>query len=134
MEREARAKKPWWRRSWEFWVSFVVYLGMQTAATRVITTVEMSGGWRLAVGLLPVIPLLFLARSLLRLIRQEDELYRRIQFEAVAIAAGTVIVLSFTIGFLEELKIIPHINSTWAAQVLILVWGISAGILTRRYG
>jgi hypothetical protein len=84
-------------------------------------------------GVVPLLPLLVMGRGLLRMIRRQDELYIRIQFEAVAYAAGIVIVLSFMVGFLEEFQVIPHINSMWAGQVLVLSWAVAAGILNRRY-
>ena len=67
------------------------------------------------------------------MIQQQDELCKRIQLHALAIASTLVIVLSLILGFMEDLEVIPHINSMWAGQVLVFAWGIGAGLLTRRY-
>jgi hypothetical protein len=130
----ATPKTQWWRRSPLFWIAVLTYLGTQTVAMKVLTTAQLPDIWRFAIGLLPLLPLLVFAYGLLTILRAEDELHKRIQLEAIAWAAGTVVVLGFTLGFMEQFKVIEPINSTWAAQVLIIVWGVSAAVLTRRYG
>ena len=93
-----------------------------------------SDGARLAIGAAPALTLILIARGVLRMIRQQDELYKRIQFEAIAYAAGFATTLSYSLGMLESMQLIPHVGIAWAGNVLIVTWGIAAGILSRRYG
>jgi hypothetical protein len=116
-----------------FWIGMTGYVVTILLIGRFLKNAPMEPDSRLLLGVVPLLPLLVMGRGLLRMIRQQDELYIRIQFEAVAYAAGIVIVLSFMVGFLEEFQVIPHINSMWAGQVLVFAWGIAAGILNRRY-
>ena len=109
------------------------YVVTALLAVRALTTMDLEPHSRLVIGLLPLLPLLVMGRGLVRMIRHQDELYKRIQFEAVAYAAVIVIVVSLTLGVLEEFDVVPHVNSMWAGQVLVFAWGIAAGILTRRY-
>jgi hypothetical protein len=118
----------------ELWVGVVAYLVLGVAALWLVRNGGFGGGARFAIGMAPTLPLLLVARGVLRMIRHQDELHRRIQFEAIAYAAGIVMVLSFTLGTLEAMDLIPHVTSNWAGQALILAWGIAAGILNRRYG
>jgi len=117
----------------EFWIGMGVYVVTALATGRALTTLELEPHSRLVIGLLPLIPLLVMGRGLVRMIRYQDELYKRIQFEAIAYAAVIVIVLSLTLGLLEEFDVVPHVNSMWAGQVLVFAWGIAAGLLARRY-
>lgn len=115
-----------------FWLGMLGYVITILVTGHVLKNSPIEAELRLLLGVVPLLPLLVMGHGLLRMIRRQDELYRRIQFEAVAYAAGLVIVLSFMVGFLE-FQVIPHINAMWAGQVLVLAWGIAAGILNRRY-
>lgn len=126
-------QRKWLSHPPELWIGAVSYAVTILVLAHFMRGAPMDPGSRLLLSMVPLLPLLLLSRGLLRMIRQQDELYKRIQFEAVAYAAGIVIVLSLTLGYLEDLELIPHINSMWAGQVLVLSWGIAAGILTRRY-
>jgi hypothetical protein len=117
----------------EFWVGVAAYVLAVLLIGHFLRNASFEPGFRLLLGAVPLLPLLLMGRGLLRMIRQQDELYRRIQFEAVAYAASIVIVLSLMIGFLEDAGVIPHVNSMWSGQVLVFAWGIAAGVLTRRY-
>lgn len=126
-------KRKWLGHPPEFWIGMAVYVSAVLVTGHFLRSASLDPDLRLLLGLVPLLPLLLMGRGLLRMIRQQDELYVRIQFEAIAYAAGIVIVLSLMIGFLEDVGVIPHINSMWAGQVLVFAWGIAAGVLTRRY-
>jgi len=90
---------------------------------------------RLAVGLMAVAAFgLFIAAEV-RMLRELDEMHRRIQLEALAIALPTAILLVFTLGVLERAGIV-----VWGFQRLRDVWPLVAlpymiglAIATRRY-
>jgi hypothetical protein len=118
----------------ELWIGSLLYFVIGFGAIWVVKNADVGDAARLAIGLTPTFALILVARAVLRMIRQQDELYKRIQFEAIACAAGIVMVLSFTLGMLESMDLIPTVSSNWAGQVLLLAWAIGAGILNRRYG
>jgi hypothetical protein len=117
-----------------FWIGMIGYVATGLMVGVILRETDAHAAVELAVGaLVPLLPLLLMGHGLLRMIRQQDELYKRIQFEAIAYAVGIVVVLSFVLGFLESFDVVPHVNSMWAGQVLVFAWGIAAGILQRRY-
>ena len=82
--------------------------------------------------LLPVLPVLFGMRALLRYVEQMDELQRRIQLAGVAFAAAMVGMLTFAYGFLE-LAGFPHLSWIWVLPLTIVLWGIGTALAGRRY-
>jgi hypothetical protein len=117
----------------EYWVGMLLYVSFMMAAALVSRSSEGLGGWSFAVGLLPTIPMLMIMRGYLRMVRHQDELYRRVQLEAIAIAAGLTIVFCFTSWFLETFSGFPHLSIQWAGMLLIFSYGAAAGVLMRRY-
>jgi hypothetical protein len=90
---------------------------------------------RLAVGLMAVAAFgLFIAAEV-RMLRELDELQRRIQLEALAIAFPTAILAVFTLGVLERAGIVvwgfQRLRDVWPLVVLPYLLGLA--IAMRRY-
>ena len=90
---------------------------------------------RVAAGLLAVAAFgLFIAAEI-RVLRGLDEMQRRIQLEALAIAYPTAILLVFTLGVLERAGIVvwgfQRLRDVWPLVALPYVIGLA--IATRRY-
>lgn len=116
-----------------FWLGMLFYLLLMGVALWTLQGVEGRGAFTLAVGLLPTLPLLLMMHGYLRMVRNQDELYRRVQLEAIAMASGITIVFCFTSWFLEITSQMPHVNIQWAGILLFFSYAASAGILMRRY-
>ena len=117
----------------EFWLGMLLYVLCMGAAAWTLQAVEVRGAWMVAVGLLPTLPLLMMMHGYLRMVRHQDELYRRVQLEAIAIAAGITLVFCFTAWFLETFGAMPHVNVQWAGILLFFSYAASSGIMMRRY-
>ena len=91
---------------------------------------------RAGIGLLPMVPVALVVRAMVRLIRDTDEMQRRIDLEAAAIA-GTVVGLGyFTCGLLASARVITVAGETvliWAFPLLLFIFGIAKGWTRRRY-
>lgn len=87
---------------------------------------------RTLILLLPVIPVLFMLRVYMELVRSIDEMQQRIQMEALAFSLGVTGILTFTYGFLEGAGW-PKIGMIWVFPLSIALWGIGLAIATRRY-
>jgi hypothetical protein len=111
----------------------VLYVLSMGGAAWALRGVEVRGAWPIVVGLLPTLPMLLMMHGYLRMVRHQDELYRRVQLEAIAVAAGITIVFCFTSWFLEAFGVIAHVNVQWAGILLFFSYAASAGILMRRY-
>ena len=74
-------------------------------------------------------------RAYLTVLGKMDELQRRIQSEAILIAAGVVGFGSFAYGFLEGAKVLPSIPGAllWILPAMIAVWGLALPYVSRRY-
>ncbi len=89
-----------------------------------------------AVSLLPVVPIAFFARALVRFIRDNDELQRRIDLEAIAIASLIVAILYFTLGLLAAAEVIAVRGDAamiWVLPALCGTFGVVKVFSARRY-
>jgi hypothetical protein len=89
---------------------------------------------RVAIALLPMVPVAFVVRAMVRLVLASDELERRIQLEAISIASLTVGLLAFSAGFLQAAGLL-HLE---AGLMLVLpalfgVYGLASWWARRRY-
>jgi hypothetical protein len=91
------------------------------------------GAQRIVLALLPTLPVIWVMWSLIGLISRMDELHRRVNIEAFAIAAGLTAFLSLTYGFLEDFGGLPHFPAWWWFILIDFVWGGSTCLLLRRY-
>jgi hypothetical protein len=117
----------------ELWLGMLLYVLFMIAAGATLLSVERPGSWRYLAGLAPTLPILMVLRGYLRMVRHQDELYRRVQLEAIAIAAAITIVFSFTAWFLESFHVTRHVSIQWAGILLFFSYAVAAGVLMRRY-
>lgn len=109
---------------------YAVFVVAGATATRTLDLPQ----WAIAcVALAPLLPAMLMLRAYLVLIAAVDEFQRRIQSEAIIVAAGVVGFSSFAYGFLEEWAGFPHLPLIWVLPALIGVWGIALGVIRRRY-
>jgi hypothetical protein len=84
-------------------------------------------------ALAPLLPALLMLRAFIVYVNAVDEFQRRIQSEAVMIAAAVVGSGSFAYGFLEEWAGFPHLPLIWVFPALIGTWGVALRIVRWRY-
>jgi hypothetical protein len=132
MEQQSDAMKAAGRR-------YLVEFGGAMAAYTVLLIVSVTvlqaggvGGWRYAIALLPVIPLPFGILAFLRLMRKMDELQRRIQLEAIGFAFGTTMLITITMGFLENAGL-PRMSWIWVTPLMIALWSLGRLAANRHY-
>ena len=126
-------QKKWLGHPGEFWLGMLLLVVCWMAAGTILRAETVTGAWKVLVGLLPTLPMLVMMRGYLRMMRQQDELHRRVQLEATAVAACLTIVFCFTAWFLEAFSGVRAVSIQWAGIVLFFSYGITAGIVMRRY-
>ncbi len=88
-----------------------------------------------AISALPVTAFTWFIVTVVRDIRQLDELQRRIQLEALAVAYPSAVLLVFALGFLERAGIVfpgfTNLRDVW--PLTILPYWVGMAIATRRY-
>jgi hypothetical protein len=119
--------------------AYIREFGLAMLAYAVVLPTTMSlienhpdAHWRYAVALAPVVPLVFALIAMLRFFGRIDELARKIQLEAFAVAAGATGIATFAYGMLQNVGL-PPVNLTLVLPFTILVWGVAAAISARKY-
>ena len=89
---------------------------------------------RVVIVLLPVLPIVFVVRAMVRLVLASDELERRLQLEAISIASMSVGLLSFAAAFLRGAGLLPIDNGLmWVLPALFAAYGIANWWVRRRF-
>ena len=100
-----------------------------------LKSAELETWLRVCVVLVPVVPFVFLLLWIVRGIRQLDELERRIQLEALAVAFPLTFLLMMTLGLLElAVKLKPEdwsYRHLWPFMFVFYLAGLT--LARRRY-
>ncbi|MBV6846581.1 hypothetical protein KWH29_14705 [Xanthomonas campestris pv. paulliniae] len=91
---------------------------------------------RVLIALLPAVLVVLVIRAVARYVRDSDEMQRRIELEAIAIAAGLVSGAYMTAGFLQAAALIDVPASAamlWVFPLLCVIYGITKSIHARRF-
>jgi hypothetical protein len=123
------------RYSRDFLVAMVLYAMVIIPAFHVLKGTEAP--WlRILLALLPTLPTLLAARAQLRFIRDCDELQRRIQLEAFALASLFLTLGAFALGLLALAGVVRLDAGLALVLVLpafVLLYGVCAAITGYRY-
>lgn len=116
-------------------VEMAVYTVLLLVSVSALATVETR--WlRALLALLPVLPIAFAARSVLRYVRECDELQRRILLEAFSLASLALTMGCFALGLLalaSVVRIDGGMALTMAMPAYCLLYGVFALFAARRY-
>ncbi len=91
---------------------------------------------RALVALLPVLPIGFALRAIMRYVRNVDEMQQRIELESIAFATALVSLAYLAGGFLQLARVIDLHAGTTMAMVFPLVcgvYGIAKPVVARRF-
>ncbi|WAW95702.1 hypothetical protein LGM68_01775 [Xanthomonas citri pv. malvacearum] len=98
---------------------------------------HVGSNWaRVLIALLPAVLVVLVIRAVARYVRDSDEMQRRIELEAIAIAAGLVSGAYMTVGFLQAAELIDVPASAamlWVFPLLCAIYGITKSIHARRF-
>lgn len=86
---------------------------------------SLSMATRIGMSLLPVLCAIFILITIVRFVRQMDEVQSRIVTESALISAGIVGIASFTYGFLQGAIELPDISLIWVLPSLFGCFGIA---------
>jgi hypothetical protein len=88
--------------------------------------------WKYAIAVLPIFPLLLVPMSVIRCLRELDELQRKIQLEALAFAFTATAIVTLTYGFLENAGL-PNQSWVWVWPIMGVFWSIGQAVARQRY-
>jgi hypothetical protein len=89
---------------------------------------------RIAVALAPVVPYALIFVYFSRVARRLDELWVRIQFEALGLAFMTFAVLTIAWGQLQRVGVLPDLNMGFLWAVMAGIYAGCLWLARRRYG
>ncbi|CAH2794805.1 MAG: hypothetical protein CBARDMAM_3368 [uncultured Caballeronia sp.] len=116
----------------EFCAAMAAYVVVLMASLWVLIRYDVPDQWRWAIAILPMVPMIFIAIAVLRQLRRVDELQRRIQFEALAIAFGSTALTTFGYGFLENVGF-PKLPTFAIWPIMGALWIIGLRVVRIRY-
>ncbi len=114
-------------------ISFLI--GLAAYAAMLILSQKLLAGSiggstpRILVSLLPMLPAAFICATVIRSIRRLDEMQRKLQFEALALAFAGTALMTFGYGFLEDAGF-PRLSMFVVWPVMATLWAI--GVLLGR--
>ena len=119
----------------EFTPAMVLYVVGLIASVWLLKRVD-DPVLRALVALMPVPPIAFAMRAIVRRIRDADELQRQIELEALSVATLLVSLGYLTAGFLQKARVIDVQASAamiWVFPLVCLVYGFAKILVNRRY-
>ncbi len=127
--KQAQVLKRYYR---EFFISMGAYVIAVIVTSSLLARMEVSKPVQIVLALVPVIPTLFVIIAILRMMRDSDELFQKIQLQAVTLSAITTGLITFAYGFLENVGF-PPFPTLWVLPIMFAMWGISLGYFIRKY-
>lgn len=111
----------------------VLYLSLTFASVTVMRALHASGALAIALALVPAIASIGLVHAYLLGLRELDEFQRRLQYEAMLIAAAVTAFASVAYGFLEMLAGFPHVSAFYAILVMVGAFSLAVVFLNLRH-
>ena len=117
----------------EFGASLALYIVLLVVSLRLLAHGVQPQGARIVVSLLPMLAGLPLCVAVVRRLGRIDELQRKIQLEALALAFTGTALLTFGYGFLENAGL-PRLTMfvVWPLMAALWVLGLALGHLRYR--
>ena len=109
-------------------VGLAAYAAMLIVSQRVLGGGIESQSASILIALSPMLPAVFICGVVMRSIRHLDEMQRKLQFEALALAFAGTALITFSYGFLEGAGF-PRIPmfAVWPLMAAIWFTGVMAG-------
>lgn len=119
--------------------AMVAYVVVLFASILILKKIGPDGSifLRAILSLAPVVPIMFVCRSLIQFLRDCDELERKIELEAIALSCLFTGLIFLCLGFLGSSKVISlgdgSIVAIWVFPTLCGLYGATKCIASWRY-
>lgn len=132
-EYASRANRDYRRRMWP---AMLLYVALVFGSTWLLRNTAQSMPLRALIAVAPALPIFLLMRAFLRFLRSVDEMQRRIEMEAIGVAALVVSQVYLAGGFLQLGKVIDipaGVAMIWVFPLMCFSYGIGKFQAMRRY-
>lgn len=116
----------------EFTLAMGLYAVTLIASLSFLNRFDLPQPTRIIVAVLPALPTVIVFLSILRALRDSDELQQRVHLHAVVFAAVLTALLTFSYGFLEGVGF-PKMPTMLVLPLMFGLWGLGLAIFWRRY-
>jgi hypothetical protein len=113
-------------------IAMLAYVAICFAVIYAVNHTGVAGWLKVALLLLPVIPVVAVFLAVLQFLGATDEFDRKVMLESLAVAAGITALLAITYTFLENAGL-PRPEAWWTWVVLVGSWGVAKPIVSRYY-
>jgi peptidoglycan/LPS O-acetylase OafA/YrhL len=112
----------------QFIAGFAAYAVLLVLSQRILASTEAGTGLQVILTLLPMLAALVIGWSVLGVIRRLDEMQRKIQIEALALAFAGTALITFGYGFLEGVGL-PKLSmfTVWPLMAVLWIVGLVVG-------
>ena len=115
----------------QFAVAMIAY-AVAVVVSSVLLASLPPGLLRTLCALIPIAPMIIVAVTVIRQVRELDELARAVHLEALAIAFVGTALITFSYGFLETAGF-PRLSMFFVWPLLASLWALGTCIGWRRY-
>lgn len=133
---ERTASPPYRRYARAMWPAMAAYVLILFGSLFALKLAGLPQWVRALVALAPVLPVAMVMRAMVRYLREIDELQRRIETEAICIAALAVPMAYFAGGFLQLAKVIDipaGVAMIWVFPLTMFTYGVAKFAVSRHY-
>ena len=116
----------------EFFASILAYVIVLIGSISILKLFELSQPIKTITALLPVIPIAFVITSIMRGVKDSDELQQKVHFYATIFSAVATGFITFSYGLLENLGF-PPFPTIWVLPMMFMLWGFSLGYFSKKY-
>jgi hypothetical protein len=118
----------------ELGLAMVLYVGVLFGRNWLLygTMANAEKSEQIAVAVTPLVPVIWVFFAIVRLVRNTDELQRRMYVNSLAIAGGATALLAATYGFMEG-EYFPLLSAWWTYAVFMSAWLIAGFFVKRSY-
>lgn len=116
-----------------FTLSLLAYFAAIVLAQTLLSNASNSAPLRILIALLPMLPAIAACAVSVLCIRSMDEMQRKLQFEALALAFVGTAFITFSYGFLEGIGF-PRLSMFVVWPIMGTLWFIGVMIGRLRFG
>ncbi len=127
--KEGQVRRRYFR---ELSLALGLYAAALIASVSALNRFELPQAARVLLAVIPALPTLLVFVSILRGLRDSDELQQKVHFQAVVFAASLTALLTFSYGFLEGVGF-PRMPTMLVLPLMFGLWGLGLAIFWRRY-
>jgi hypothetical protein len=96
-------------------------------------SMDLSIGWRVVLGTLPVVPFVLSLIYLSKSIKQDDEMFFKIAMDSFMITGLITLSWTLAVGLFQQLEVLPNFSLYFVPFVMMFTFSIVYLIVMKKY-